>query len=299
MKGVFVVGADGALGRLLVSALGATGVTFRHPGETLSGRVPEIAAARVVVNVSGPRVWPGLGWTDYLREHVGTASAVGRSMSAGSHLVHVSSAAVYGAQPGAPIGARTPEAPTSFPNPPYAWAKLAGEHAVRAIGRERGVQVSVLRPTMVYGSGVSSALDTLLSLASRGVVLDLLPGHVRQCGVHVSLLAAVVERLATGKTLSEPLPVADPFSFTNAELSRAVAARHGGLKLPIPLGVAEAVLRRWPLFPARDAPGALAALAVLGLGNVFDAAPILAATGLDAGDFTRARTLDAYLGGAS
>ena len=297
---MFVVGADGALGKILVAALGATGVRLRHPGETLDAVVPELAAARVVVNVSGPRVWPGLGWADYMREHVGTASAVVRSMPAGSHLVHFGSASVYGARPGIVVGRDTPEQPESFPNPSYAWAKLAGEHAARALCRERGVRLSVLRPAMVYGPGVSSAMNTLFGLAGKGVVLDLVPREVRQSCLHVSLLVAVLRALtADGATpLDAPLPVADPFVFTNGELTAAVAAHHARsrrLTVPIPLAAAEAVLRRWPLFPDRDVPAALAALAFLGLDNVFDAAPILAATGLHAVDFARARTLDPYL----
>ena len=296
MKGVVVVGSDGALGRLLVEALGATPVRFRHPGELLDASIPEIGASRVVINVSGPRVWPGLGWADYLREHVGTASAVARSVPPESHLIHVSSAAVYGARPNA-IGASTPEEPRSFPNPSYAWAKLAGEHAARAVCRERGVRLSVLRPAMVYGPGVTSAIDTLLSLAARGVVLDLVPGTTSQSCLHVSLLVEVVRRLVAGKAaLAVPLPVADPFVFTNADLTRAIQARHRGVRIPAPLGIAEAVLRRWPLFPDRDGPGPIAALAFLGMGNVFDSTPIFRELGLSAAEFSRRSTLDRYLG---
>src|ERR1700722_3177130 len=95
MRARAVVGADGALGTMLVKALGAQGVALRHPAESLDARVPEIADRDFVVNVSGPRVRPGLGWGDYMREHVGTATAVARQMRPQSHLVHFSSVAVY------------------------------------------------------------------------------------------------------------------------------------------------------------------------------------------------------------
>jgi nucleoside-diphosphate-sugar epimerase len=303
VTGRIVVGADGALGGVLVGALGARGVALRHPSESLafeagspsSSPVSELADAAFVVNLCGPRVRPGLGWADYLREHVGTASAVARAVRPGSHLVHFGSAAVYGRRDGV-VRPGTPEAPASFPNPSYAWAKLAGELAVRAICRERGVGLTVLRPTMVYGPGVTSAIDTVLSLARRGVRLDLRPGAVRQHGLSVALLGAIVERLEAAGPQERTLLACDPFVFTNADLDAAVRSKFRGVSVPAPLPWAEAVLRRWPLFPDRDPPGALAALAFLGLDNVFDGGELFELLGIDASHFDRAHTLDVYLG---
>jgi UDP-glucose 4-epimerase len=293
-----VVGADGALGKALVTALGAHGVGLRHPSERLDERLPELTEADVVFNVSGPRVRPGLGWADYLREHVGTSVAVARSMRPGGHLVHFSSAAVYGASP-AVIRAETPEAPRLFPNPSYAWAKLAGEHAVRAIARERGLGLTVLRPTMVYGVGVTSALDTILSLAQRGVRLSLRPAGGRQHGLSLDLLVAILEGLAARGPQEIVLLACDPFVFANRDLEAAVAARHRGLAVPAPVNVAEALLRRWPMFPDREPPGVLAAFAFLGLDNEFDWRHALRSLAIDAGQFSRERTLDPYLSGQS
>jgi nucleoside-diphosphate-sugar epimerase len=297
-----VVGSDGALGGVLVGALGAHGVALRHPSETLAlevgdARLGDVAEAGFVVNVSGPRVRPGLGWNDYLREHVGTASAVACAMRPGSHLVHFGSAAVYGKRSGV-IRSSSPEAPASFPNPSYAWAKLAGELAVRAICRERGVGLTVLRPTMVYGAGVTSALDTVLSLARRGVRLDLRPAGVRQHGLSVDLLVAIVERLEAAGPQNRTLIACDPFVFTNGDLDVAVRSRFRVLSVPAPVSWADRLLRRWPLFPDREPPGALAALAFLGLDNEFDGRDCFDLLGIDDRRFARSRTLDVYLGAA-
>jgi len=294
MTGRAVVGADGALGAMLVKALGAKGVTLRHPAESLDARVPEIGELGFVVNVCGPRVRPGLGWEDYLREHVGTATAIARAMRPESHLVHVSSVAVYGAR-GALVRADSPEAPTLFPNPSYAWAKLAGELAARAICRERGVGLTVLRPAMVYGSGVTSAIDTLGSLARRGVRLEMKPATVKQHALSSALLVAILERLATRGPQHRTFIACDPFFFTNADVDQRLRTRRAGVAVPVPLRWTEALLRRWPLFPARDAPGALAALAFLGLDNEFDGRGALDALGIDPAEFARERTLDPYL----
>ena len=275
-----VVGADGALGAFLVTGLGARGVRLRHPAESLDARVPEIAEADFVVNASGPRVRPKLGWDDYLREHVGTASAVARAMRPKSHLVHFSSAAVYGARGGL-ILADSPEAPMLFPNPSYAWAKLAGELAVRAICRERGVGLTILRPAMVYGDGVSSAIDTVAKLAQKGIRLDLRPASIRQHCVSSSLLLAILQRLAERGAQERTFIACDPFVFTNGDLEAAVRTKRGGVALLAPLPWAEALLRRWPIFPDRDAPGALAAFAFLGLDNEFDWRGTLPYLGID------------------
>jgi nucleoside-diphosphate-sugar epimerase len=291
-----VVGADGALGALLVAGLGARGIRFRHPSESLDARLPELAEADFVVNASGPRVRPRLGWDDYMREHVGTASAVARAMRPKSHLVHFGSTSVYGARGGV-IRADSPEAPMLFPNPSYAWAKLAGEMAVRAICRERGVGLTVLRPAMVYGEGVTSAIDAVASLAKKGIRLDLRPASCRQHCVSSALLVAILERLAERGPQERTFIACDPFVFTNGDLEAAVRTKRSSVALPAPLPWAEAILRRWPIFPDRDVPGALAALAFLGLDNEFDWRGTLSPLGIEPEPFARALTLDPYLEG--
>jgi nucleoside-diphosphate-sugar epimerase len=293
-----VVGADGALGSALVMALGARDVVLRHPSESLDAHVPEVAGARFVVNVAGPRVRPGLGWADYLREHVGTALAVAREIPREGHLVHFGSAAVYGAREGV-IRAGSPEWPASFPNPSYAWAKLAAEHAVRALCLERGVGLTVLRPAMVYGAGVTSAIDTILSLARRRVRLELRPASTRQHCLSLELLVDILRRLDAAGPFGRTLIACDPFTFTNGDLNAFLRAKRGGLAVPAPLPWAEAALRRWPMFPDREAPGSLAALAFLGLNCEFDWRETFDALALDAAPFSRAHTLDRYLESAS
>ncbi|MDP9148769.1 MAG: NAD-dependent epimerase/dehydratase family protein [Myxococcota bacterium] len=289
-----VVGANGALGGLLARLLGAKAIDLRHPGECLDATVPDLAAADVVINASGPRVRPGLGWSDYLREHVGTAGAVARAMRPGSHLVHISSAAVWGAGRGI-VGPDTSESPSSFPNPSYAWAKLSGELAARAVCAERGVGLTVVRPTMVYGEGVSSAIDTMFSLAKRGVLVELVPREIKQHCLHVSLLHRAVEAIVSRRmTAPAALGLADPFVFTNRELYEAVARKHRGVRVPVSVRAADALLRRWPMFPDRDGPGALAAFACLGLDNELEWRGVFEALALDPAEFGKDRTLAAY-----
>jgi nucleoside-diphosphate-sugar epimerase len=280
---VVVVGADGTLGRILVSRLGARGVSVRCPDARDETPIAELADASVVVNAGGPRVRPELAWGDYFREHVGVTSRVVRSMKRGAHLVHVSSTAVYGAR-ATMLRPTTIEAPTLFPSAAYACAKLAAESMARSLGGERGLDVSVVRPSMVYGPGIDSALETIRKLARRGVALALRPRAVRQHLVHIDLLCAMIAALLRGPATESVLLAADPFVLTNADL--AVRA-----KVTLPISVASAASMHRAL--AGVAPSALEALAVLGLDNEFDSAPALAALGIDLVKHGRA-AFDAY-----
>jgi nucleoside-diphosphate-sugar epimerase len=294
-----VVGCEGTLGRLLCKHFDARGVDLRHAGDLLGATLPPIGEADVVVDVAGPRVRPGLGWSDYLREHVGTSLAIARAVRPGAHLIHVSSASVYGSGRGV-LQPSAPEAPALFPNPSYAWAKLAGELAARATCKERGVTLSVVRFPVVYGPGVESAIDTLLSLARRGVLLDLMPGEMPQHLLHVSVLYAAVERLAAGGTLMGSTVVADPFVLTNADVTSAVARRYPPrLRVPVPLSQTNRILYRWPGFPERDAPPKLAAFGVLGLSTAFAWEAAYEHLGLDPQAFSRDKTFDRYIDGSA
>jgi hypothetical protein len=162
------------------------------------------------------------------------------------------------------------------------------------------VALTVVRPTMVYGPSVSSAMETLMSLAAKGVALELLPRAGRQHCLHESLLVAALERLAeVGAKTTDPLPLADPFVFTNGEMCDAIARKAGArVRVPVPVGMARSAVQSWPGFPERDAPGALASFAFLGLDCEFEWQPLFDVTGLDPAHFARSRTLDVHLGGA-
>jgi UDP-glucose 4-epimerase len=289
---IAVVGAAGTLGAILRERLDAVAVELRGTDPADERIIPELADADVVVNVGGPRVRPGLGWRDYFREHVGTTARVARSMRAGARLVHVSSTAVYGAR-GERLGPASREEPTRFPAPAYACAKLAAESLARALGAERGLRVTVLRPSMVYGAGIDSALATLRRFHRRGVHLRLAPAHLRQHLVHVDLLASVVERVARGAAPLEarPLLVADPFVLTNADLAPAATRA----RLPLVVDVrAAATLGRTMTSVVGAAPLALQALGVLGLDNEFDVEATWPAAAVDPRAFDRRSTFDAY-----
>jgi nucleoside-diphosphate-sugar epimerase len=281
------VGADGALGQALAPALGAHPVSLRCPDLGDDRPVAGLEGFDVVIHAAGPRVHPGLGWGDYLREHVGTVERVARSMRAGTHLVLVSSAAVYGSGRGR-VGTWTPTRPDTFPVPAYAWATLAAEHAARALASERRLSLTVLRPSIIYGPGAGGVILRLRDLARKGVVVELVPAATQQHLLHIALFQRVLEGLMARAAPESPelYLVADPFVVATADLNAAYAAAGPRVpRVPVPIGLLAGGLRIWQRRSGKDGPGPLAVAAMLGLDNVYDAAPCFVRAGVDPGEF--------------
>lgn len=288
---VLIVGKGGTLGAALAERLQADAIELRAATKFTDDR---LANADVVVNASGPRVRPGLQWGDYFREHVGVTSTIARAMRPGAHLVHVSSTAVFGAR-GTRLSTSDAEAPTLFPSAAYACAKLAAEMAARAIARERKVRITVLRPTMVYGPGVDSALDSIRRLGRRGVCLRLRPARGRQHLVHMDLFVEAVLRATETLPRDDEriLIVADPFVLENAELEVL-----RGLPVNLYLGVARG-LHAMAAKLGTSPPLTVDALAILGIDNEFDWRPAFDELGIDVNRFAREKTFAPYWGDGS
>ncbi len=208
-------------------------------------------------------------------------------MRSGSHLVLVSSAAVYGSGRGQ-VTAATPPEPETFPVPAYAWGKLAAEHAARAVCAERNIALTILRPSIIYGPGAGGVFIKLRDLARQGVRLALQPESTSQHLLHLRLFQHVLERL-----VSQPAPVrtttfvvADPFVLTTADVNSALAvAAPRAASVPVPLGGLARALRRWQRRARSQAPGPVSVAAMLMLDNVYDWETCLTKLGVDPGPF--------------
>jgi nucleoside-diphosphate-sugar epimerase len=275
-------------------------VALRCPDLEDVGPVEGLAEFDVVIHAAGPRVHPGLGWGDYLREHVGTTEKVVRSMRPGGHLVLVSSAAVYGSGRGEVTAASAPR-PDTFPVPPYAWAKLAAEHAARAGAAERGFSLTILRPSIIYGPGAGGVLITLRDMARRGVRFELLPSSTRQHLLHVRLFQRVLEGMVGAQPPKRPAlyVLADPFVVPTSDVNAAyVEAGPRAARVPVPIGLVAGALRGWQRRSRREAPGTVAVAAMLGLDNVYDPRPCMDDLGIDPRGFGR-EGFDAFLRGSA
>jgi nucleoside-diphosphate-sugar epimerase len=145
-------------------------------------------------------------------------------------VVHVSSIVVYGDR--FPVGSRRREDDPLVPTGrPYTDTKIAADLLVRALGRARGLDVTVVRLGDVYGPGSRPWVERPLALLRRGLFVHvdggrwpLSPVHVDDA-VHGILLAAdaVVARGRTYNLAGPPVPARDFFEHH---------ARHLGVRVP-------------------------------------------------------------------
>ncbi len=88
-----------------------------------------------------------------------------------------------------------PYTPEDAPNPSdsYAQSKIDAEHALLEICRNAGMELTVVRPPLVYGPGVRANFERLLKLAALGLPLPLLAIENRRSLISVWNLASFIE----------------------------------------------------------------------------------------------------------
>jgi nucleoside-diphosphate-sugar epimerase len=126
------------------------------------------------------------------------------------------------------------------PQDPYAESKSAAESALRAIGRDTGMQIVILRPPLVYGPGVGANFLRLMRWVARGVPLPFGSVSNRRSLVYVGNLvhaldACLVHPAAAGRIFH----VTDGAALATGELCAALARAlrvHARL-LPVPPAV--------------------------------------------------------------
>lgn len=172
-----------------------------------------------------------------------------------ARALYCSTASVYGllAASGQPVAESAPTRAIE----PYGRAKLAGERAALAIGRDRGLATVVIRPAAVLGPGERSAFGRAIRRAALTRLL--MPGRFPQhrfSFVHVADVAeAAVHVMGLPDAAGEIFNVAveDPISFADAfEVYLGVLRRGGGaLWRPALLARLSAFVQRRPALARR------------------------------------------------
>lgn len=135
-------------------------------------------------------------------------------------FVFLSSAKVLGDESGAvPLDEDAPTRPGDH----YAASKLAAERALATL--EGRMEVTILRPPLVYGAGVKADFLALLAAVARGVPLPLASVDNRRSLIGVDNLAAAIllcieSSAAAGRTFH----VTDGAPLSTPDLVRALAA---------------------------------------------------------------------------
>lgn len=160
----------------------------------------------------------------FSENHEGTLKLARDASEAGvRRFLFVSSAKVLGDDSGkAALDERVP----AQPGDPYAASKLGAEQALATLGG--AMEVTILRPPLVYGAGVGANFLALLSAVARGVPLPLASIENRRSLICVDNLAnAIIACLASSAAAGRTYHVTDGVPVSTPRLIRAIAAALG------------------------------------------------------------------------
>ncbi|MHB8058186.1 MAG: UDP-glucose 4-epimerase family protein [Desulfuromonadaceae bacterium] len=164
--------------------------------------------------------------TEFRKVNVeGTAQLAREAIKAGvRRLVYISSIKVNGEESAT---AYTPDSPPN-PSEPYGISKWEAEQALRKIEAETGLEVVVVRPTLVYGPGVKANFLNMMKVISRGIPLPLASITNKRSLIYVgnlvdALAVCATHPAAAGKTYL----VSDGEDVSTPELIRRTAAALG------------------------------------------------------------------------
>lgn len=192
-------------------------------GHALSGIDAIIHLAARVHIMADPATDP---LTEFRRVNTeGTKRLAHEAANAGvRRMVFISSIKVNGEESATPYTEDSPCQPTD----PYGVSKWEAEQALRQIEAETGLEVVVVRPTLVYGPGVGANFLNLMKVVHRGIPLPFASIVNRRSLIYVgnlvdALTVCTIHPNAAGRTFL----VSDGEDVSISELVRRTAAALG------------------------------------------------------------------------
>ena len=257
---ILVTGANSFVGKALTAHLARLGLPVRAAGRrnvaTLPGHIKTIS----IGNLAEP-----FDWTEALQDvrtvvhlaarahgtardgeseaselvsvNVGATASLARqaALAGVKRFIFLSSIGVNGIQTaGRAFTANDKPHPTNA----YSKSKLEAEVALRAVARDTGMEVAIIRPPLVYGPGAPGTFGRLVRLVQSGLPLPLGAVHNRRSFIGIDnladLLAACVQY---PEPLNEVLLAADREVISTADLVKQLREvyKTNSLILPMPV----------------------------------------------------------------
>ncbi len=263
---VLVTGASGFVGRAVVARLAQAATPVRAAlRQGPSARLPGVDVAQVG-DIHATTDWRGaVEGVDVVvhcaaRVHVmhetaadplaafravnvaGTLQLARQAQAAGvRRLVFVSSIGVNGAETtGRPFTADDAPAPHS----PYAQSKHEAEVALRELAQRTGLEVTIIRPPLVFGPGAPGNFERLMRALHRGMPLPFGAVHNQRSFVALANLTSLVQVcLGHPQAANQTFMVSDGEDISTTELLRRVAQGLGrpARLIPVPGGAIRAL----------------------------------------------------------
>ena len=172
----------------------------------------------------------------------GTLNLARQAVDAGiSRFVFLSSIGVHGSQTS--INQAFSEADKPSPHNAYALSKLEAEQGLWRIVHETGVEVVVIRPTLVYGAGAPGNFGALMRAVQRGCPLPLGAVHNQRSLVALdNLVDFIVTCISHPQAANQTFLVSDGQDLSTTELVRGMAQAAGvpARLLPVPVWALQA-----------------------------------------------------------
>jgi nucleoside-diphosphate-sugar epimerase len=257
---VIVTGAKGFIGRHVCGALEKSGASFLAVSREGTNEVGDLSAETDWSGVLTPMATvvhlAGLAhaldrssaaeMAGFRRVNLGGTESLARQAAAAgvTRLVFVSSIRVLGLHTNGHGAFGTTDEPA--PQEAYAISKWEAEQALWQIAQETGLEVCVIRPPLVYGTGARGNFARLVCLVRSGVPLPFGAVRNRRSMIAVDNLVDLIllctrHPSAAGQTFL----ASDGGSLSTPELIRGLATAVGTRTrlLPVPVGLLRAAGR--------------------------------------------------------
>lgn len=172
----------------------------------------------------------------------GTVNLAQQAVRAGvRRFVYISSVKVNGEETHG--GHQYSEADPPAPQDPYAVSKWEAEQALLRIARETGLEVVILRPPLVYGSGVKGNFAQMLAVLARGIPLPLASVRNQRSLLYAgNLVSAIVATATHPAAAGQTYLVSDGEDVSTPDLLRGLAS---AMQVPARLFGFPPALLRW------------------------------------------------------